>query len=88
MAPFRWPTTANDLVLATEVAARRPSFTTDWEAIAKILSAVFSTEEKSIEITGRSSRERMDRLLNKFQNSFSVVETKNVLLNVQNELHL
>ena len=66
MAPFRWPTTANDLVIVTEVAARRPRFTMDWEAITKILSAVFSTEQKSIELTGRACRERMDRLLDCF----------------------
>ena len=35
MPPFRWPTAANDLILATEVAARRPRLTTDWEEIAR-----------------------------------------------------
>ena len=77
--------------------ARRPYLTKDWEAIAKILGTIFSTEEKSIELTGRACRKRMDRLLNKFQqedkkslkkcqNSVSMVKTKSVLLNVQNEL--
>ena len=58
----------------------------------KILTTVFSTEGKSIELKGRACRKPMSWLFNKFQqvgkNFVSVVKTKNVLLSVWNELHL
>ncbi|XP_028410542.1 stress response protein NST1-like [Dendronephthya gigantea] len=65
MSPFRWPKIEHDLMLATEVAARSPKSGTDWETIASILSKAFSTDGNRIELTGRSCRERMDRLLAK-----------------------
>lgn len=65
MAPFRWPTTANQSEWPS--SCRWPRLTTDWKAIVKIVSAVLNTEEKSIKLTGRACRERIDRLLNKFR---------------------
>jgi hypothetical protein len=44
MAPFRWPAIENDLMLATEVAARNPKNGAEWETIACVLSKVFSTD--------------------------------------------
>ena len=55
----------NDLVLAKEVAARKPQTHHDWDEIALILSEAFSTTEKKIKLKGRGCRERMDRLLEK-----------------------
>lgn len=66
MAPFRWPTVANNLQLATEVAARRPNSPSDWEVIAVVLSQAFSTDDNQVELSGRACRERMDRLLTKY----------------------
>ncbi|XP_078377980.1 uncharacterized protein LOC144661147 [Oculina patagonica] len=48
MAPFHWPTVANNLQLATEVAARRPNSPSDWEVIAVVLSQAFSTDDNQI----------------------------------------
>ncbi|KAL9987406.1 hypothetical protein ACROYT_G001707 [Oculina patagonica] len=67
MAPFRWPTVANNLQLDTEVAARRPNSPSDWEVIAVVLSQAFSTDDDNqVELTGRACRERMDRLFTKY----------------------
>ena len=67
MAPFRWPCASNDLKLATETAARRrPQCPADWEEIGKILSAVFSTEQREVKLTGRDCREHLDRLIAKY----------------------
>ena len=66
MATFRWPFASNDLKLATETAARRPQCPADWEEIEKILSAVFSTEQREVKLTGRACRERLDRLIAKY----------------------
>ena len=41
MAPFRWPTASNDIMLGTEVAARKPKSPADWETIVGILSQAF-----------------------------------------------
>ena len=65
MAPFRWPSINNDIMLATKVTARNPKSTVDWESIAGILSQAFSTDAKKIDLTGRACRERMDRLITK-----------------------
>ena len=66
MAPFRWPTTFHNLQLATEVAAGRPNSPAEWDNVAQALSLAFSSEDKKVELTGRPCRERMDRLLNKY----------------------
>ena len=63
MAPFRWPLPLNDVMLATEVAARKPTCATEWDVIASILSNVFNTNERKIVLTGRACRETLDRVL-------------------------
>ena len=67
MAPFRLPTTSNDIMLATEVAARKPKSPADWETIAGILRKAFSSDDKQVDLTGRACRERLERLINKFK---------------------
>ena len=67
MAPFRWPTTSNDIMLATEVAERKLKSPADWETIAGILSQAFSSDDKQVDLTGRACRERLERLINKFK---------------------
>jgi hypothetical protein len=54
-------------MLATEVTARNPKSTVDWESIAGFLSQAFSTDEKTIDLTGRACGERMDRLITKHE---------------------
>ena len=66
MAPFRLPLPLNDVMLATEVAARKPMCATEWDVIASILSTVFSTNERKVVLSGRACRERLDRILNKY----------------------
>ena len=66
MEPFRWPSTSNDLMLATEAAGRRPKTAADWEEIAQRLSIEFSTENRVVKLTGRACRERLDRLITKY----------------------
>ena len=63
--PFRWPNTWHDLMLVTEVAAKRPKNSSEWDAIAEILSPHFS-KEKQVHLTGRACRERLSRLIDKF----------------------
>ena len=67
MPQFRWPEITHDLSLAKEIAAMHPSKPADWETIAGVLSAAFSTEDKPVCLKGRGCRERMDRLLEKFK---------------------
>ena len=70
MAPFRWPTPSNDIMLAMEVAARKPKSPADWETIPGILSQAFSclsSDDKQVDSTGRACRERLERLINKFK---------------------
>lgn len=67
MAPFRWPTTSNDIMLATEVAARKLKSPADWETIARILSQAFSSDDKQVDLTGRACREWLERLMNKYK---------------------
>ena len=66
MAPFRWPNTFYDICLCKEVAARRPSSPAEWDIIAESLSDAFSTPKKVIELKGRGCRERVDRLIDKY----------------------
>jgi hypothetical protein len=58
---------ANNIMLATEVAARRPTSSSEWDVIARILSDAFSTVEKPVDVSGRACRERLERLLNKYK---------------------
>ena len=71
MAPFRWPLVQNDIDLAIEVDAARPEKSSDWDLIAAKLNNHFSTPEKPVELTGRSCRERMDRVLEKYKSEES-----------------
>jgi len=45
--PFRWLNTCQDVMLATEVAQRRPKCLADYEEIARVLSPVFFGRQKS-----------------------------------------
>jgi len=63
MAPFRWPLPLNDVMLVTEVAARKPTCATEWDVIVSILSTVFNTNERKIVLTGRACGERLDCVL-------------------------
>ena len=65
MAPFRW-SPSNDVMLAKEVTGNRPEVAADWDNVASTLSTAFSTDEKKVEITGRACRERLKRLLIKY----------------------
>ena len=71
MPQFRWPTVSNDVMLAREVAAQRPSKLADWEDIATVLSSAFSTPSKTVKLKGRGCRERMDRLIAKYRSDDS-----------------
>ena len=61
----------NDVDLAIEVAAARPEKSSDWDLFAAKLSNHFSTPEKPVELTGRSCRECMDRILEKYKSEES-----------------
>ena len=67
MAPFRWPDTQHDIVLAREVAANRPQKPQDWEAIADTLSNDFSTEDRKVELKGRACKDRLQLLVTKYR---------------------
>ncbi|CAB4042009.1 Hypothetical predicted protein, partial [Paramuricea clavata] len=66
MAPFRWSNVAYDILLCKEVLARRPSSPMEWESVAETLSEIFSIAEKVVILKGRGCRERVDRLLMKY----------------------
>ena len=67
MSTFRWSAITHDIALAKEVAQEKPEKPQDWEEIAAVLSIAFSTEERVVKLKGRGCRERMDRLLNRWQ---------------------
>ena len=67
MPQFRWPEVAHDISLAKEVASRRPAKSTDWEAIADLLSSMFATPSRPVQLKGRGCKDRMDRLIQKFR---------------------
>lgn len=71
MAPFRWLLVQNDIDLAIEVDAARPEKSSDWDLIAAKLNNHFSTKENPVELTGRSCRERMDRVLKNYKSEES-----------------
>ena len=64
--PFRWPNTCQDLMLATEVAQRRPKCPADYEEIARVLSPIFSEDKKPVVVSVRACRERMNGLISKY----------------------
>ena len=66
MAPFKWSNVAYDILLGKEVLARRPSSPMEWESVAETLSEIFSIAEKVVILKGRGCRERVDRLLMKY----------------------
>ena len=61
MAPFRWPE------MKQEVAKYFPEKPQEWDEVAKIPRKAFSTEDKRVEVKGRGCREKMDRILEKYQ---------------------
>ena len=63
---FRWPNTCQDVMLATEVAQRRPKCAADYEEIARVLSPIFSEDKKPVVLSGRACRERMNGLISKY----------------------
>ena len=67
MPSFRWPETWQDVALAKEVVSVRPTKPADWEAVAKTLSASFSTEGNEVSLKGRGCKERMDLLMRKYK---------------------
>ena len=64
--PFRWPNTCQDVMLATEVAQRRPKCPADYEEIARVLSPIFSEDKKPVVLSVRACRERMNGLISKY----------------------
>lgn len=66
MSPFRWPLLHYDVMLCKEVLARRPSSPSDWDIIAVGLSQVFSTTDKPVELKGRGCKERLNLLIEKY----------------------
>ena len=67
MPQFRWPELVHDISLAREVADRRPSNSAGWDAIADLLSPMFTTPSKPVMLKGRGCKDRMDRLIQKFR---------------------
>ena len=67
MPHLRWPLLYHNIALAKEVISLRPEKPSDWGNIATKLSAIFSSEEKSVMIKGRACRERLDFLLKKYR---------------------
>ena len=61
MAPFRWSSTMHDIALAREAVGRNPRSSHEWDQIAEILSKLFSTPVKPVDIKGRVWGERLDR---------------------------
>ena len=62
---FRRPNTCQDVMLATEVAQRRPKCPADYEEIARVLSPIFSEDKKPVVLSGRACRESMNGLISK-----------------------
>ena len=58
---------ANDIMVATEVAARRPNSSLEWDVIAGILSNAFSKVEKPVDLSGRACREQLEQLIKKYK---------------------
>ena len=56
----------NDIMLATEVASKKPKTPAQWDEIAVELSTCFTTENKVVNMTGRGCRDRLNRLINKY----------------------
>lgn len=64
--PFEWPRSCQDVMLATELAQRRPKCPADYEQIARVLSPIFSEDKKPVVLSGRACRERMNGLISKY----------------------
>lgn len=71
MPQFRWPDIWHDIALAKEVISKRPKKPWDWDTIAINLNAVFSKDDKPVQLKGRGCRERMNRLLEKYRSEDS-----------------
>ena len=75
MPGFPWEL-QQDIALASEVATSRPQKLQDWDEIAVTLSAVFSSDEKPVQLKSRGCRERMDLLLKKEIHVFFIIAQK------------
>ena len=67
MPQFRWPELFHNIALAREVVGQRPSKSADWEAIADVLSSMFTVPSRPVKLKGRGCKDRMDRLIQKFR---------------------
>jgi len=64
--PFEWPSSCQDVMLATELAQRRPKCPADYEQIARVLSPIFSEDKKPVVLSGRACREKMNGLISEY----------------------
>ena len=46
--PFEWPNSCQDVLLAAELAQRRPKWPADYEQIARVLSPIFSEDKNPL----------------------------------------
>ena len=53
LTKFWWPKINNNLVLAREVAACRPTKACDWDEIAIMLNTLFSSPEREVDFKGK-----------------------------------
>ena len=67
MASFCWPEAWHELALAKEVAQDSPKKPDEWEAVDKRLGKAFSTDSFTVELKGKSCREKIDRILTKYR---------------------
>ena len=69
MAPFGWPCLNCDMMMAIDILANKPEKVSEWDAIADRLSAAFSQANngKVVELKARGSKDRMERLLKKYE---------------------
>ena len=66
MAPFRWPNTVHNIVLAMEYTANRPQKPQDWDVIDDTLSKNFSTMDKQVKLKGRACKDQLLLLITKY----------------------
>lgn len=64
--PFTWPSTCQDMMLSTEVAQRSPKYPADYEEIARVFSQLFWKTKKSVVLSGRACKEKMNGLILKY----------------------
>lgn len=67
MASFRWSLVQNDIDFVIEVDVVRFEKLFDWDFIVVKFSNYFLILENLVELIGRSCRERMDRVFEKYK---------------------